>query len=220
MLLSHKHKFIFIHIFKTAGTSVSSQLAYHSRVIDFLAYGSWPTVKLVNIFNVVMKRKGMELLTGFKKHATALDIKNALPDSLFHSYFKFAFVRNPWDLCVSLYFYLRQNPKLHDSKLANNLNFIDFIKVYIEKKPQKQIDFIADENGHIIIDYIGKYERLQNDFNEIMNQIGLNAEPLPQKNISKSRPNHDYRGYYNDDTTELVGHYFHSDIEKFNYSFE
>lgn len=220
MLLSYKHQFIFVHVLKTAGTSVAAKLAPHARYIDALVYGYRPTVKLFTIFNILTNRKGIEFLTGFTKHATALEIRKKLPFSLYNSCFKFAFVRNPWDWCVSLYFYLRQNPQLPGSKVASQKNFSDFIKQRVESHPPRQIDYIADNLGNIIIDYVAKYEQLESEFNHISNKLGLTTAHLPRENVSRHRRGNDYRLYYDDETCEIVGQYFKADVEQFNYKFD
>jgi len=220
MLISYKHKFIFIHIFKTAGTSISARLAPHSRFIDSLVYGHWSTRKFFIALNILFNRKSTEFLTGFNPHATAMEAKTKLAANIYDVFFKFAFVRNPWDLHVSLYFYLCKNKKHPLSKTVRAKNFAEFIEWYIGTDPKSQLDFVSDPFGGIIVDFIGKFENVSNDYDYIKTKLGLNSPPLPMINVSDNRSTSDYRSYYNDKTYELVARYFKKDIEKFNYKFK
>jgi hypothetical protein len=67
------------------------------------------------------------------------------------------------------------------------------------------------------IDFIGKIENLQNDFNTICDNIGIPRKPLTQRNKSK----HDhYSKYYDKETRDIVASRFAEDIEMFGYKFE
>ena len=220
MLISYKHKFIFIHIFKTAGTSISVRLAPHSRLIDALIYGHWSTRKFFNALNILLNRKSTEFLTGFKPHATAMEAKQKLPPSIYDEFFKFAFVRNPWDLHVSLYHYLCKNKKHPLSKTVRQKSFEEFIEWYIGTDPKTQLDFVANPAGEIIVDFIGKFENLSKDYNYIQTRLEINGPALPMVNVSTNRASSDFRSYYNDKTYELVERYFYKDIETFNYQFK
>ena len=224
MLISYSHKFLFIHIVKTAGSSITSCLVPYSRFVDRLFYGYWFTRKTVGVLNRVLgwEDLGYKPYTGFQKHGTAFDAKNKLPEEVYNSLFKFAFVRNPWDWRVSLYFYIRRSPKHKNHKVISSMSFSDFIKWDVLRKPKRQIDFIADEDGNIIIDYVGRYESLDKDFKFIGNKLSLpDLKPdLPQINVSVNREFKDYKQYYNDETMSLVEEYFREDVERFEYKFE
>ena len=220
MLISYQHQFIFIHILKTAGTSVAETLAPHARLMDSLIYGNWPTRKFFMAFNILTGRRGIEMLTGFRPHATAMDIRQKIPGTVFDEFFKFAFVRNPWDWCVSLFFYLQQNKNLPPHRQVQGMTFSDFVQWRIGTSPKKQIEFITNWKGDIIVDYIGRYENVESDFKYICKKLGLRESYLPNKNISRMRKNRNYRTYYDTQTAELVSQYFHEDISAFGYQFD
>lgn len=224
LLISYKYNFLFIHIVKTAGSSITYYLAPYARFIDRFAYGYWITRKTLGMLNRLLgwKELGYKPYTGFLKHGTVLDAKNTLSEEVFKSLFKFAFVRNPWDWRVSLYFYIRQTPKHDNYDIISNMSFSDFIKWDVLRKPKRQVDFVCDLNNHIIVDYIGRYENLHEDFEIIKKKLSIkhSKSELPQINVSKNREFKDYRKYYNDETRSLVGDYFRDDIEKFGYKFE
>ncbi len=219
MLISHKKKFIFIHIFKTARTTGSEGFAPRSRLIDCLVYGYRPTVKFFNAFNILTRRKGTQLLTGFPKHAMAMDVKEKLPKHIWNNYFKFAFVRNPWDWNVSLYFYLRENKRLPAHQDAANVDFFDFIKRRCASRPPQQIDFISNGEKTIMLDFVGRFENIAADVNFIRSKLKLKPLQLPRRNISRLRPRPDYRSFYDSETADLVRRCFADDIRIFEYKF-
>ena len=219
MLISHTHRFIYIHVLKTAGTSVSACFAPYSRFVDRLVYGYYPTVKFFNAFNIVFNRKGIEWLTGFTKHAKAVDVRSKVPAALFEEYFKFGFVRNPWDWMVSLYFYLQGNKRLAAHKRVSKMTFSEFIKTRCRNNSLQQIDFISDPERRMLVDFVGRFECLEEDIRYICSRLDITAPQLPQKNISYRRPQKDYRAYYDPETAGLVKQSFAEDIKIFGYSF-
>jgi hypothetical protein len=223
MLISSKKKFIFIHIYKTAGTSVSKLFVPHARLIDRIAYDfkltSSSIGKLTNILN--WQDDGFIQFTGFHKHSKAYEIKEKIGDEKYNKYFKFVFVRNPFDLLVSLYHYIKQTPNHLSHNKASNLTFKEFVFDYISQKPNRQIDFITDLNSdEIIVDYIGRFEFLSRDVEVVKNKLNIRtSEKLSHKNSSKGRNNHSYRDFYDKETIDLVSEYFIADLNLLNYSF-
>ncbi|MDF1537245.1 MAG: sulfotransferase, partial [bacterium] len=74
-----------------------------------------------------------------------------------------------------------------------------------------------DLDGKILVDFIGKYDNLQADYEEACCRIGIKPPPLPHKRQAKDRE--DYRNYYDADLAELVSNYFQKDIQTFAYTF-
>ena len=223
MLISNKKKFIFIHIYKTAGTSVSRLFVTHARFIDRLAYDFKLTSSLLGRFSTLMSWQddGFKQFTGFRKHSKASEIKNKLGSKKFNEYFKFIFVRNPFDLLVSLYHYINQSPWHVDHNNVKSLDFKQFIIYHISKNPNLQIDFMTDAgSGELIVDYVGRFETLNRDMNEIKNKLNIDDdEKLQHKNSSKGRKNMDYKSFYDSESIEIVNQYYKNDLEKLGYNF-
>lgn len=221
MLLSKKEKFIFIHIYKTAGTSVTNFFVPYCRLIDRMAYEFKLTSSLFGKVLSIMKWQddGMKQFTGFRKHAKAYEIKNGIKD--YNQYFKFAFVRNPYDLLASKYFFIQQSTIHKDHIKANELSFEEYIKYYISEKPSLQIDFLTDlESGEIIVDFIGRFETIGNDIEIIKRKLNLNSDKkLQHKNLSKYRSGRNYKDFYSSELKELVEVYFRKDFETLGYNF-
>ena len=221
MLMSHKHQFIFIHIYKTAGTSVTEQFAPHARLLDRLAYQYW----LSNyVYGLIINKMnwhdgGLKQFTGYHKHAKAFEVRRKLGNRKFEKYFKFAFVRNPYDFLVSLYFYLRQAKEHNQNETASKMTFPEFLHWFINTKPPCQVDFLVDENGTAcLMNYIGRFENLISDVQHIMTILRLdNAKKIAHKNRSVERATRDVDSYYDSNTRRLVADHYKRDFEMLGY---
>ena len=132
-----------------------------------------------------------------------------LPREIFQTLFKFAFVRNPGDLQVSSYHHIRrERPHL----LAGHNGFESFLRYkidparayqyHIDTSIALQSEYLVDLAGKVIVDYIGRFEKLEGDFRDACRRIGINPPPLAHRREAKKRL--DYRSYYTDATAELI----------------
>ena len=202
-MISHKYKFIFIHIPKTGGTS-----------IDCLFTGS------------------------MQRHSCMQDYESYLSKKQFGEYLKFTIVRNPFDLMVSSYIMICKRIASHHKHTIKTFgdNIFTFNE-YINKKVQNyivgtedfietnfsksmfngnQLDWIQNLEGKLTIDYIARFENLQEDFDIIFDKIGIPRQKLPHKN--KTDHKH-YTEYYDDETKQIVAEKYAKDIEYFGYKF-
>jgi hypothetical protein len=219
VIISHSRKFVFVHIYKTGGVSIRSQLLRWARPVEKVA-SVWPTRFLVRKAGELMDTglDGSRWLTGLREHDTAEAARNYLGADTFESYFSFAFVRNPWDWCVSLYEYARGRPDNHEHELASRMSFGDYIRRDIDSRPLRQVDFItAAAGGPVIVDFVGRLERIDADFDSVRRRISLPSSPVPHLNRSSRR--RDYRSYYDDALADLVGSYYREDVDRFGYAF-
>lgn len=209
MLISRKHKFIYVHIYKNAGTSITTALKPYAQN------------KILRGANHLLKRRNLPTLffdcQPMQGHANASEIKKELGDEIFDSYFTFAFVRNPWDWQVSLYNFVRSKPAHKNHEFVKELgSFEEFVKWRCRKKVRFQKDFIYSDSGKLLVDFIGRFENLEIDFQKICDQLNISVS-LPKLNASNRRP---YQYYYNRNTKELIREHFKPDIELFKYEFE
>ena len=181
--------FIFIHINKTAGTSIGNAI-------------------------------GLPV----KHHQTAREVIAGIGRENWDKAYKFTLVRNPWDRAVSLYEYRRKKNKTDLAK--RGIAFSEWVNKTFgpDKDPfyynnaksfQPQVEWLKDDAGRISIDFIGKFETINEDFEKIRRAIGLDAE-LPHLNASRRAS---YQSYYDDETRETVATWFREDIEFFGYRF-
>lgn len=197
-MIVHSYKTIFIHINKTAGSSV--QNAFHNVVPNEVPH-CWKNGSVPD-------------------HRTAITIKNIIADELWRDYFKFAFVRNPWDRMVSMYHF----------RFKNNQSFNDWILWSENERNQThcsfnphglplwgpQLDWVRDENGSIAVDFIGMFETIESDWSYICKKINKKLE-LPHHNTSE---HFHYSKYYNKTSRFLVEKWHKDDIEMFDYKFK
>ncbi len=221
MLISYKYKFIFIHNYKVAGSSVKDALKSCSLESPFLR-SHYLNAKLekyafFRFLNRLRGRKGhLDKFTLFKKHDKGKDLKNKLSKDIWTNFFKFGFVRNPWDWQVSLYhFMLKSKNHFQHNQIKKLNNFDSYIKWRVNKNLKLQKEYFYDEKNNCLVDFIGKIENIDEDFNEICNKIGIKAT-MPHKNQTKHKQ---YQEYYNLHTRELIAKNFREDIELFNYQF-
>lgn len=218
MLLSLKYNFLFVHIAKTGGTSVRAALQ-PLRWRDPWYYPMWLCSKLSGL-------SGHRLGSKFPRHSKIIAAKEMLPEEFFAGLFKFAFVRNPWDLQVSSYHHIRrERPHVmqghddFDSFLQWKLDPERPYQYHIDTSIELQSDYLVDLHGKLLVDFIGKYERLPDDFQSACDRIGIPMPKMPHKRQATDRKK-DYRSYYTDETAEKVARHFARDIEILGYRFD
>lgn len=81
----------------------------------------------------------------------------------------------------------------------------------------KQVDFLYDINGNIMVDKIIRYENLEKEFHLIAQHLGIQHTRLPHVNKSKRKP---YAKYYSERSKQMVYDLYKKDIEAFNYTFD
>lgn len=218
MLLSPKYRFLFVHIAKTGGTSVRTALA-GLRWRDPWHYPMFLCSRLSHL-------SGHRIATKLPRHAKIVAAQELLPRAVFDSLFKFAFVRNPWDLQVSSFHHLRrERPQLLDG----HATFEEFLRwklapqrpyqYHLDTSITLQSDYLIDLRGRVIVDFIGRHERLHEDFAIACAHIGIAPPRLPHIRKARDRAP-DYRRYYSDVTAELVASHFARDIQLLDYRFD
>jgi hypothetical protein len=218
MLLSVKHRFLFVHIAKTGGTSVRAAL----QGLRWRDPWYWP-VFLCSRFSHL---SGHRLATKLPRHAKIVAARELLPLEYFNELFKFAFVRNPWDLQVSSFHHIRRERPQH---LGGHQDFEGFLRwklhperpyqYHLDTSIELQTDYLISLHGEVLVDYIGRYENLRADFSEACRHIGIREPALPHQRKADDRAE-DYRSYYTADTAELVARHFARDIEILGYGFD
>ena len=189
-----RHECLFIHITKCAGTSVAKSL-----------FGELP------------------------KHYTAIQYRVIFGRRTFNRYFKFAFVRNPWDRLYSAYSYLKGggwsqwDHEWFQKNIGHALDFNSFVLEWLQPKRVRshihfrpQTDFICDSRGRPLLDHLGYFETLREDFRHITCILGLKTQ-LVHVNASKR---FDYRSVYTEDAIEKVRKLYYRDIIDLGYDFD
>lgn len=217
MLLSHRYQFLFVHIAKTGGTSVRAALN-PLRWRDPLYYVAFPAHKISSL-------TGHRLGLKFPRHAHIIAAKEMLPEPYFNALYKFAFVRNPWDLQVSSFHHImRERP----DAMNGITDFNDFMRYkfdpgrpyqyHIDTSLSLQSDYLVDLHGKLLTNFLGRYEQLEQDFSQLVGELELPVGQLPHRRKAVDRT--DYRTYYQPDVVDMVAGHFARDIELLDYRFE
>lgn len=146
----------------------------------------------------------------------------------FNSYFTFSFVRNPWDRLYSAYKFLEKGgANVHDENafdmyLSQYSNFKDFVMNGLSEELISEIihfklqsDFICDTNDNILVDFVGRFESLNDDRIELEKKINTNIE-LDHYNMNKKKK---YTDIYTNEMILKVKHFYRRDINIFGYEF-
>ena len=206
MIVSHKYKFIYIAVPKTASTSLGTALQEYCEGEPLIS----PKLLAKNPDFVQEK----ETLPPIKKHMPARKIKKLVGPKIWKEYFKFTIERNPFDKLVSYYFM-----KKSDEKHSCGNSFKEFVlncKNEVRNFPKGAN--IYSLKGEIALDYIGHFETLEKDLDFICKKLGLPNLNLGRKK-SGFRPDRDYRKYYDEETKEIVSKHYAKEIEAFGYKF-
>lgn len=230
MIVSHEHKFIFLKTKKTAGTSIElalSALCGDADVITPLTeidevlraggrgaqnwrlHGWWRSPR------PFFKRRFLKFTAedyGFYNHMPAEQARALLnDDKAWRGYFKFAFDRNPWDRQVSFYHhrYRRQ---------SEPPPFASFIKG--DARARINNYEIYSIGGDVAVDFVGRYERLEEDLKHALGQVGLTLDQaLPRAKTTFRQSAKPYRDYYDSDTRAIVGDWYSREIALLDYVF-
>lgn len=211
MLLSLQKKFIFIHIPKTAGTSI--MLALRPWSLPQAKKSQWRRL----LSHLPVKEAVDKAF--FRQHVKAARLRQKLPDGIYDSAYKFAVVRNPFDLVVSTYHFRRKVPTTRRHQQVLNWDFPTFVR-YLEHRARlqriDQTSWLTDRSGELIVDEVLRFESLADGFNQLMAKLDIPDAMLPKVNTTV----HDtYSAYYDDASKAIVQRIYARDFERWGYSF-
>ena len=176
MLLSSRFskskKFLFLHVYKTAGSSLRRA---------FYKYSSSSQI-LLQLFNHILKRSKSPIILRrkiYNYHPTAKEIINEIGFKKYNEYFSFAFSRNPLSHQLSLFRYSRINKDLKKYK-----SFDAYLNARISKYIDLQSEF-THHAGRKLVNYIAKFENLKSELETISNKLEIPQLTLKYTNQSK-----------------------------------
>lgn len=214
MIISHKYKFIFIAIPKSASQ-------YIRKIIrPYLGSKDQETCKLFD--NIQSKQYPNLKGVG---HKSAQQIKKEVGEKIWNSYFKFAFIRDPYERIISIFSFKKRKEidELKEKKKENTINAIynqnPFTKTFYHTRIQSffkktQSYWIFDDNNNLMIDFIGSMNNLHNDLRFIFKKVGL-PEYIEKPIINKSIQIDNYNKYYNNTLISLIHNDFSIDLKNF-----
>ena len=248
MIISHRHKFIYLKARKVAGTSVEVALAQHCGDDDIIT----PIGAFDPKWDEDQYAHPGKKWRGYGRHLPLIPVRRRLGRKLWDAYFKFAVTRNPWDLVVSQYHWairmddgnpytgsvgrslkrfwmnpgrVRKNFRALGASLARThlkmdvVTFEFFVRHMLHYyEPNDR--FYFDRSGSVGLDFLIRYENLQDDYKVVCARIGIPPSQLLSLK-TKSRPERrHYSTYYDDRTREIVAKMYYRQIKHFGYDFE
>ncbi len=230
MIISHKHKYIFLKTNKTAGTSIEIALSKSCGKDDIIThispedeltrsklgargpqnfgapygeYGFYDWARLL-----IRRRSKLR----YYNHMNATQVNGLIGDEIWNSYFKFCFERNPWDRVVSLYFFR------HPSGSGPSLT--EFIESD-EPLALKQRGFgIYSIDGKVVVDKVCRFENIAGEMEEVRKQLGIPEElDLPRAKSRFRKDKRSYRDILDQEQREKIAELFRDEIEYLGYEF-
>jgi len=223
-MISHKYKAIFIHIPKCAGTSIEKCLG-HFDDYSGISRQDHRSIRMIEPINVQafssienIKELIKRLLLRINPPPNPRSAINVTREQ-YQNYFKFTVVRNPWSRAYSWY---RSNiineawRKRHN--LSKDITFPEFLELHLGKKSLRpQTFWLINFCNKIPLNYIGKFENINEDFNEICRLMNVNHIKLPHE---LNRGFNDYKDVYDENSKNLIKEIYKEEIQLFNYTFD
>ena len=201
MIISDRHRFVFVHVQKTGGTTID---------------------------RLLLAQLGDDVRRSPARHLPLRAIHRQFPDV--RDYWSFGFVRNPWDRLVSWWSMIDEwrrdvaekgsSPRASNDtwrQVADLGGFEEFVFRGGEISPRysrPQLDYLEVEGRRA--DFVGRTERLAEDAAAALERFGLSAEGIGHHNTS---PRRDYRDYYSPAARDRVAEVFAKDVDAFGYEF-
>lgn len=196
MIISNSKKFIFIKTRKCGGTSIQNTLKKICDSSDFVDLPEFATLEFVK------KRKRINI----------------------NDYFTFGFTRNPFSVTLSRYLYDCRLKRVTQEPTKENFNVWAKERYFTKKTIFNYTTdgtrlALFDDSGNQIVDFIGKLENIEQDFEIIKEKLNLDKD-LKMTNDNRSNFNNiKYRDWVDDETKNLIEEHFKFELDFFNYEF-
>jgi hypothetical protein len=230
MIISHRHRFIFLKTKKTGGSSVElalSEICGPQDVLLPIGEGGEDLRKGRPPQNMAIPpeyRRALWRLRQFlpdkrrpgrgiryENHMQARDIRASVDPAVWSSYLKVSIERNPWDREVSRYYYKKRPEK--------RAPFENFVKTYTCRKPNDNFD-IYGIDGVVVADVVLRHASLASDFERLVRErFGIGDPPQLPHAKSGYRPTTEYRSLYSAELRDLVGRIYRREIDHFGFEF-
>ena len=206
MIISPNHKYVFVAVPKTGTHAVRQALRPHMGAGDMEQVGlfvkrQFPIADLAKVGH---------------GHISLEQLRKFMDPAKFAEYFKFAFVRNPFDRFISYCSFITRERgafKTDPQKVMRRV-LANPPSEHVLFWPQNT--FLVDGEGKLLTDYIGRVETMQQSFEFIASKIGVPAVQLDKVNATERSA---YRDYYDQELIDGVAKLYADDLRLFEYDF-
>ena len=213
MIINHSLKFIFLHVPKTAGTSVTTWLGEYTGWNDIELGGTDYGEQIQVIYCSRFK---------LSKHSPASQIRRIVGPDIWNAYYKFAIVRHPLDRLVSAFQFYREwdHPGVAAAKKCRTFDL--FLKSdYFDKDRRNctratglQSTFLETPHNEAL-DRICRFETLAEDMDKVAQDLGIDPPQLSHQNPSKRGA---YEAYFTPKTRSFAETLYADDFRTFGYA--
>lgn len=217
MIISEEYNFLFVHIPKTAGSSVADA---------FRKYGRPRARPLSRSISRKLPIKESPSHAHFRVHDPARKIINKLSRPVFDSFLSFTVVRDPFEHAVSHYEYMKQFRIKSTARMVGKMSFTEYLqfrktapawRVNIFARAPSQSAYVTDKNGNLLVKRVVRFENLAPELEQLSNDLKLPKFELRHVNKTKAdkKPTADY---YSKEALDLVRAIYEPDFDLFGYS--
>lgn len=213
MIISHRHKFIFLKTSKTAGTSIEIALSKFCGPKDIITPISPEDEEMrrslgypgpQNHLSAIRKKRR------FYNHMPAKEVKHLISNKYWDGYYKFCFERNPWDRAISQYYWL--------NKSEPRPTMSSFIKGNSLERLKEKGYGVYTIDGEIVVDEVFRFEKISDELEIIGKKLGFSEKiELPNAKSGYRKDKRNYREILSDEDKVLIEQAFSDEIEALGY---
>lgn len=241
MIISHRHRYIYVRAEKVGGTSIEVALARSCGPEDIIT----PSAPFDPSRDETSYSQTGQNHSGFRHHSEPSEIRRKIGEEMWADYLKIGAVRNPWDLVVSQYFWAKSwRPSLQEKLISNYIDNMHWLSLdyhrrfiaagmrrfrgveedfewYVRAMARKRSaeKYWFDGSGRPALDRYLFFETLSSDFERLCEEIGISVGPLPRLKTRVRRSRKPYADFYTAESRRRIQRIYRRTIQEFRYEF-